>query len=64
MTNTGICMQRNWGEVCPWIKGTVARDLIFTFGFFNELNSYGPLIHILKYFRIRFQIRRDIRIRR
>ncbi len=40
-------------------KGTVARDcrpLVF----FHESTPYGPLIHTVKYFRIR--IRRYIRI--
>ena len=35
-----------------------------TSGFFHESTPYGPLIHTLKYFRIWFWIRQDIRIRR
>jgi hypothetical protein len=35
------------------LKGTVARDFFPQF-FFHELTPYGPLIHTIKYFRIRF----------
>ncbi len=45
------------------VKGTVARDFLLLF-FFHKLTSYGPLINTLKYFRIQFRIRGDIRIRR
>jgi hypothetical protein len=41
------------------VKGTVARDfrpLIF----FHQSTPFGPLIHTIKYFRIRLRIRRDI----
>jgi hypothetical protein len=44
-------------------KGTVARDFLPLF-FFIKLTPYGPLIHTLKYFRIRFRIRGDIRIQK
>jgi hypothetical protein len=44
------------------VKGTVARDFL-PLVFFHELTPYGPLILTLKYFRIRFRIRGDIRIR-
>ncbi len=53
------CVYLNWKPLKKCLKGTVARD-IFTTVFFHELTPYGPLIHTLKYFRIRFQIRGDI----
>jgi hypothetical protein len=55
----GGCWSRKISNI---LKGTVARD--FYHCFFHKLTPYGPLIHILKYFRIRFRIRGDIRIRR
>ncbi len=45
-----------------YLKGTVARGF-WTSAFFHQTNKPGPLIHILKYFRIRLRIRRDFRIR-
>ncbi len=45
-----------------YIKGTVARDFRPPY-FPIKTNTPGPLIHSLKYFRIRVRIRRDIRIR-
>jgi hypothetical protein len=44
-------------------KGTEARDFL-PLVFFMKLTPYEPLIHTLKYFRIRFRIHGDIRIRR
>jgi hypothetical protein len=41
------------------IKGTIAQDCS-TSGFFHESTPYEPLIHTVKYSRIRFQIRGDI----
>jgi hypothetical protein len=43
------------GAVFPLFKGTVARD--FLVSFFHKSPPYEPLIHILKYFLFRFQIR-------
>jgi hypothetical protein len=43
------------------IKETVARD--FRLLVFHRSNPPGPLIHVQKYFRNRFRIRRDMRIR-
>ena len=42
------------------LLNVVCRE-IFRPHFFHDLNPSGPLINKLKYFRIRFQFRRDIR---
>ncbi len=44
------------------LKGTVARDCRPLVFFNNRPHMDGPLIHTLKFFRIRFRIRGDIRI--
>jgi hypothetical protein len=43
------------------VKGTEARD---SRSFFHESTPYGTLRHTLIFFRIRFEIRRDVRIER
>jgi hypothetical protein len=47
-------------KVVETVKGTVARD--FRPLIFSSSTPSGPLIHTLKYFRIRLRIRQDIRI--
>ena len=42
-------------------KGSESQDFWLSF-FFHDSNPSGPLINRLKYFRIRFRFRRDIKI--
>ncbi len=58
----GVCAGVMWDGmvVCFIEKGSSTR--FSTSAFFHQTNTGVPLIHILKYFQIRLQIRRDIRI--
>ncbi len=62
--NCFVLCCRALGFDTRWVSLTLGlRDSSTYFsapGLFHTLTPYGPLIHTLNYFRIRFQIRKDI----